>query len=1043
MAAQHDDAPSFLPHVTLIGGLNKTGQEVLETAEKLAGEIEKFDISLLNVSRGSIFFQCVYVLCAQSNDLMAAGALNIPQEKRDEVVQATTGRFFGEGSDYSTLLTETNFTVDALHVCYPAAARLGWCSPGRKARQIGTPAGDSGTTADIFAPSVIDKYHTEGTGMTSGMFSCCCLLGLLLLAMAPQVVHAQGDQLPLESLLCNPWRRDSNDDRMYQGTWLPISGPNNSKGEAVLRDFQWAVQCYDAVKIPYDLAREGVLGWAAYYDTYYTFVDLAIDPRGTEQCNPYDYSVFKGKVDLVKELQELADSWPVDEDVPVSQILFPVTAIFNRLEDTHVYYQGTSPHAYSGSGELFNGIFAGQTLTILSNDYWTDGSTGLSGFSVSNSPISIVGGAAGEKPTFFYTPNWESNNLNAKPHLIDTIGGMDPLEWLTELASTHSILHAGMKDLGNQFAAVLQKILGQINSLDLTMAGDKDPLLKSYEVKYVGGGYSTWTWAVSFPAAAGDANTTDLSEQASKPGALYSAMVTARAIMNGSTVDATEISKRRTLRERLATLAYGAEVQRTASAQGQSTHQGLHGLKLSHDRKLMQDSGLLNVWGSGAWGILDSITDKSKFAVWKLTDFSANLTTYGTTWLGFVKQAQEEGVTDLVIDLTANGGGNVALAYLAFGLLYPELLEPDNTEEWLNKYDARILYEAELLTNDTEWVEQRVAELKANPGELEAVIHQTVELFQATDIIVATPGFQCSTKEPGGSCTEAYKNLTQRMIHQYPELLEDPSILDVPMFNSLMADLWLGIQIFGYYVTEAKYVQSIDSAGTEQINTLTRLVNHTRGGKTAPYTTKFYLNTQDDYTSVLPLFQEAMTEMNMSGKYRNPFKKMLLLSSGLCGSSCDTFSRSAQMFSKAHPEKARTRFLTFGGTGEKKDLSGTGFPGGAENQNEINSAAWIYLGFMYTMFQWMGKEEFINGVNQVADLSPMNPAFNTGVAPQFTQYEVYQISMGEDALPQEFYNIPTDFYLKKWPDFAYTNTMGFDRARVYQDAKAQLKKMNS
>jgi len=59
------------------------------------------------------------------------------------------------------------------------------------------------------------------------------------------------------------------------------------------------------VKIPYDLAREGVLGWAAYYDTYYTFVDLAIDPRGTEQCNPYDYSVFKGKVDLVKELHEV------------------------------------------------------------------------------------------------------------------------------------------------------------------------------------------------------------------------------------------------------------------------------------------------------------------------------------------------------------------------------------------------------------------------------------------------------------------------------------------------------------------------------------------------------------------------------------------------------------------------------------------------------------------------------------------------------------------------------------------------------------------
>eukprot|EP00798_Chlamydomonas_sp_ICE-L_P005355 gene5355-5572_t len=247
---------------------------------------------------------------------------------------------------------------------------------------------------------------------------------------------------------------------------------------------------------------EGVLGWAAYFDTYYTFVDLAIDPRGTAQSNPFNYSVFKGKVDL------LADSWPMEKDVPVSQILFPVTAIFNCLEDAHVYYQGTTPNVYSGSGELFNGIFTGQRLTILSNDYWTDGSTGLSGFSVSNSPISIVGGAAGEKPTFFYTPNWEANFLNAKPHLIDTIGGMDPLEWVTEVASTHSILHAGMKDLGNQFSIVLQNILGQLNSLDVTIAGDKNPLLKSYEVKYVDGGYSTWTWAVSFPAAAGVANTT-------------------------------------------------------------------------------------------------------------------------------------------------------------------------------------------------------------------------------------------------------------------------------------------------------------------------------------------------------------------------------------------------------------------------------------------------------------------------------------------------------------------------------------------------------
>jgi len=73
--------------------------------------------------------------------------------------------------------------------------------------------------------------------------------------------------------------------------------------------------------------------------------------------------------------------------------------------------------------------------------------------------------------------------------------------------------------------------------------------------------------------------------------------------------------------------------------------------------------------------------------------------------------------------------------------------------------------------NDTEWVEQRVAELKANPGNLEAVIYQTVELFQATDIIVVTPGFQCFIRDPVDplqldDCNGTYNNLTQRVRHQ-------------------------------------------------------------------------------------------------------------------------------------------------------------------------------------------------------------------------------------------------------------------------------------
>jgi hypothetical protein len=68
------DAPDFPPHVTLIGGVTRPKAEVLATAERLAGELAPIDIAFDRVSAGQIFYQCVYVLAAQSAPLMAAGA---------------------------------------------------------------------------------------------------------------------------------------------------------------------------------------------------------------------------------------------------------------------------------------------------------------------------------------------------------------------------------------------------------------------------------------------------------------------------------------------------------------------------------------------------------------------------------------------------------------------------------------------------------------------------------------------------------------------------------------------------------------------------------------------------------------------------------------------------------------------------------------------------------------------------------------------------------------------------------------------------------
>ena len=45
--------------------------------------------------------------------------------------------------------------------------------------------------------------------------------------------------------------------------------------------------------------------------------------------------------------------------------------------------------------------------------------------------------------------------------------------------------------------------------------------------------------------------------------------------------------------------------------------------------------------------------------------------------------------------------------------------------------------------------------------------------------------------------------------------------------------------------------------------------------------------------------------------------------SGLCGSTCDTFTRTAWMYSKKNPAAPSFRYVTFGGTGKVKDIGGT------------------------------------------------------------------------------------------------------------------------
>ena len=157
----------------------------------------------------------------------------------------------------------------------------------------------------------------------------------------------------------------------------------------------------------------------------------------------------------------------------------------------------------------------------------------------------------------------------------------------------------------------------------------------------------------------------------------------------------------------------------------------------------------------------------------------------------------------------------------------------------------------------------------------------------------------------------------------------------------------------------------------------------------------------------------------------NPFSEILILSDGLCGSSCDTASRTAYMLSKklAHEglPSPKIRFVTFGGLGgsaelAKDTLSATAYPGG----NVMSSAMGLLYNPIfssaalgYIAAAWAGLEQMKEEIHVFREEVPQYPYYWEKL-PKYPQSELYQNALGPNALPSEYYFFPTDLFLPDW-----------------------------
>lgn len=68
---QYDDAPSFEPHITLVGGLSDDQAEINETTRTLAQDHQPFVVSFPRVHCSTTRFQCVFLLVEPILELLS------------------------------------------------------------------------------------------------------------------------------------------------------------------------------------------------------------------------------------------------------------------------------------------------------------------------------------------------------------------------------------------------------------------------------------------------------------------------------------------------------------------------------------------------------------------------------------------------------------------------------------------------------------------------------------------------------------------------------------------------------------------------------------------------------------------------------------------------------------------------------------------------------------------------------------------------------------------------------------------------------------
>ncbi|KAG1671304.1 hypothetical protein FOA52_010876 [Chlamydomonas sp. UWO 241] len=271
-------------------------------------------------------------------------------------------------------------------------------------------------------------------------------------------------------------------------------------------------------------------------------------------------------------------------------------------------------------------------------------------------------------------------------------------------------------------------------------------------------------------------------------------------------------------------------------------------------------------------------------------------------------------------------------------------------------------------------------------------------------------------------------------------VVEDPSLFDVDALATILGLLKEGLVGF-----QPLNHQHPSGAIFAEANPFKPPIERTRGGVASLYSQPFHqaetsTGGKFNISSVNPLLSKA----GLPSPYVSPFKSILAISNGMCGSTCSTWGLTSWLHSKTTPDANSFKWPTYGGTGHEANMQPMSYMGGflddsASGEPETPKL-WAYWLLFSLLGEWLGDAELAGAAAELKNKIPDFPALgNDATLPHYPQGKIFSYVLGGAAgsAPAEYLQWPNDHYLQRWY-LSVDDVSARDIWTLYADAEAFL-----